>query len=131
MRASKGGASLAPRVATNASSPLPAGSPPIEQCRKGFVIVGFRYTDSPLWTPFLDNQNDFMEVKNMSTVEQLQQIEQGATEVEMFNQAKNASTANAIGTLLETGQPEQAYSLFRTTVHANKTVSNIKRANNL
>ena len=131
MRASKGGASRAPRVATNASSPLPAGSPPIEQCRKGFVIVGFRYTDSPLWTPFLDNQNDFMEVKNMSTVEQLQQIEQGATEVEMFNQAKNASTANAIGTLLETGQPEQAYSLFRTTVHANKTVSNIKRANNL
>ena len=67
----------------------------------------------------------------MSTVEQLQQIEQGATEVEMFNQAKNASTANAIGTLLETGQSEQAYSLFRTTVHANKTVSNIKRANNL
>lgn len=67
----------------------------------------------------------------MSTIEQLQQIEQGATEVEMFNQAKDASTANAIGTLLDAGQAEQAYSMFRTTVHANKAVSNIKRANNL
>lgn len=67
----------------------------------------------------------------MSTIEQLQQIQNGATEVEMFNQAKNASIANAIGTLLETGQSEHAYSMFKTTVHANKTVANIKRANNL
>ena len=67
----------------------------------------------------------------MNTFEQLQQIEQGATEVEMLNHAKDASTANTIGTLLDAGQAEQAYSMFRTTVHANKTVSNIKRANNL
>ena len=67
----------------------------------------------------------------MSTIEQLQQIEQGATEVEMFNQAKNESAANAVSTLLETGQPQQAYSLFATTVHANRTVANFKKANNL
>ena len=67
----------------------------------------------------------------MSTIEQLQQIQNGATEVEMFNQAKNKSVANAINVLLETGQSEQAYSMFKTTVYANKTVANIKRANNL
>lgn len=67
----------------------------------------------------------------MSTVEQLQQIDQGATEVEMFNQAKNKSVANAINVSLEAGQSEQAYSMFKTTVHANKTVDNIKRASNL
>lgn len=67
----------------------------------------------------------------MSTIEQLQQIQNGTTEVEMFNQAKNKSVANAINVLLEAGQSEQAYSMFKTTVHANKTVANIKRANNL
>lgn len=67
----------------------------------------------------------------MSVLEQLQQIKSGATEIEMFNQAKNKSAANAVSTLLETGQPEQAYSMFKTTVHANKTVANIKRASNL
>ena len=67
----------------------------------------------------------------MSIAEQLQQIKSRATEVEMFNQAKNASTANIIGTMLDAGQPEQAYSMFKTTVHANKTVANIKQANNL
>lgn len=67
----------------------------------------------------------------MPIVKDLIAIKSGATEVEMFNQAKNASTANIIGTMLEAGQSEQAYSMFKTTVHANKTVANIKRANNL
>lgn len=67
----------------------------------------------------------------MSVIEQLRQIQDGATEVEMFNQAKNESAANVVNALLETGQPQQAYSLFRTTVHTNETASNIKRANNL
>lgn len=67
----------------------------------------------------------------MSVLEQLQQIKSGATEVEMFNQAKNKSVANAVNVSLEAGQSEQAYSMFKTTVHANKTVDNIKRASNL
>lgn len=70
----------------------------------------------------------------MSTVEQLQQIEHGATEVEMYNNAHNKMTANYIGQLLDAGKGEQAYSVYYTTMHANKTVDSFntqsKSANN-
>lgn len=70
----------------------------------------------------------------MSILKDLSAIKSGATEVEMYNNARNRMTANYIGQLLDAGKGEQAQSVYYTTKHANKTVDSFnaqsKSANN-
>lgn len=65
----------------------------------------------------------------MSVLESYKRIQEGATEVDMLNDAKNKMTASHVATLLDSGQPEQAQSLFEIQMHANKTIANFKKAN--
>lgn len=62
----------------------------------------------------------------MSIVKDLAAIKSGASEVEMYNNARNKVTASYIGQLLDAGKGEQANNVYQITMHANKTVDSFK-----
>ena len=59
----------------------------------------------------------------MRFADSYQQIKGGATETDMFNNARNEMSASYIKQLLDAGKGEQAQSVFESTTLANKTVS--------